>query len=150
MAEMTNPRVEAARRGENPAVVRKMPSGWAVMCDWQKLPGYLILLADPAVGSLNNLTGPERQQFLTDMGLMGDALLEVTDAIRINYQILGNLDPVLHAHVCPRYAWEDVKLIKGPTAHYDKSTGPFFDPDRDRELMDKIGAALDDLMGKEE
>ena len=149
MSGTANQQVEAARRGENPTVVRKMPSGWAVMCDWQKLPGYLILLADPAVASLNNLTGQERRQFLTDMGLMGDALLEVTDAIRINYQILGNLDPVLHAHVCPRYAWEDVKLIKGPTAHYDKSTGPFFDVDRERQLMDKIRMAIDRLEGKD-
>ncbi len=149
MSNIVNQRVEAARNGENPTVVRRMPSGWAVLCDWQKLPGYLILLADPVVASLNDLTGGQRLQFLTDMAMMGDALLQVTDAVRINYQILGNLDPVLHAHVCPRYTWEDAKLIKGPTALYDKSAGPFFDLDRDRELMDKIRAALDGLEGKD-
>jgi len=150
MDDTANARVEAARRGENPTVVRRMPSGWAVMCDWQKLPGYMILLADPVVGSLNDLAAREREQFLTDMGLMGDALLDVTDAIRINYQILSNLDPVLHAHVCPRYAWEPDDLRRGATNRYDKSAGPFFALDRDRELMDRIRAALDDLMAGRE
>ena len=142
---MVNQRVEAARRGKNPTVVQQMPSGWAVMCDWQKLPGYLILLADPVVGSLNDLAPEDRQQFLTDMAMLGDALLETTDAARINYQILGNLAPVLHAHVCPRYAWEADDLRKGPTAHYDKSSGPFFDADHHRGLMEKIRAALAEL-----
>jgi len=138
-------RTEAARRGENPAVVRRMASGWAVMCDWQRLPGYLILLADPIVPSLNDLDAPARQRFLADMALLGDALLAATDAVRVNYQILGNKDPFLHAHVCPRYAWEEPRLRVGSTALYDKSAGPFFDPARDRELMVRIGVAIDDL-----
>ena len=149
MSRITNQRVEAARKGENPTVVRRMPSGWTVMCDWQKLPGYLILLADPVVASLNDLTGRQRRQFVTDMALMGDALLQVTDAVRINYQILGNLDPFLHAHICPRYAWEPDELRTRETNRYDKSAGPFFDAQRDRELMDKIRAALDRLEGKD-
>ena len=149
MSKIVNPRVEAARRGENPTVVRRMKSGWVVMCDWQKLPGYLILLADPVVGSLNDLADPERRQFLADMALMGDALLEVTDAFRINYQILCNLDQFLHAHVCPRYAWEPEKLRIGQVNNYDQSAGPMFDANRDRELMDTIRQAIDRLEGKD-
>ncbi len=149
MTEIINQRVEAARRGENPTVIRKMESGWAVLCDWQKLPGYVILLADPVVSSLNDLAGPDREQFLRDMGTIGEALMEVTDAIRINYQILGNLDPFLHAHVCPRYAWEPDELRRRETNRYDKSAGPFFDLEHDKELMDKIAAALDELTDNE-
>ena len=145
MSIISNPRVEAARRGENPAVVRKMLSGWAVMCDWQKLPGYMILLADPVVESLNDLSGQERKQFLADMTLMGDALLEVTDTFRINYQILCNLDPILHAHICPRYTWEPEELRTGQVNHYDWSAGPEFDVHRDRDLMNKICMAIDNL-----
>ena len=37
------------------------------------------------------------------MATIGDALLEVTGAFRINYEILGNLEPALHAHIIPRY-----------------------------------------------
>ncbi len=146
MSETIPDRIAAARRGENPMVVRRMPSGWAVMCDWQKLPGYLILLADPPVASLNDLTADARQQFLADMASLGDALLKATGATRINYQILCNLDPFLHAHICPRYAWEEEQFRTGSTALYDKSAGPFFDADRHRELMDKIKATIDELL----
>ena len=148
MDTIVNRRVQAARSGENPTVVRRMPSGWAVLADWQGLPGYVILLADPVVGDLNALAGPQRQRFLKDMTLIGDALMEVTDATRINYQILGNLDPVLHAHICPRYAWEPDALRRASTAHYDKSGDPRFDVEKHRELMRKIGEALDRLRGQ--
>ncbi len=142
MGELTNPRVEAARRGENPTVICRMPSGWAVLCDWQYLPAYTILLADPVVGTLNDLDAARRGEFLSDMAGIGDALLEVTDAIRINYQVLCNKDRFLHAHICPRYAWEAPDKLTGPTAHYDKSAGPFFDADEHRGLMDRIARAI--------
>ena len=44
------------------------------------------------------------------MAALGDAVLEATGAERINYEILGNVDPALHAHVIPRHASEDPDL----------------------------------------
>jgi diadenosine tetraphosphate (Ap4A) HIT family hydrolase len=136
-------RVETARRGENPTVICRMASGWAVMCDWQKLPGYTILIADPLVPSLNDADEASREVFLKDMVTIGDVLLKVTDAIRINYQILGNLDPYLHAHICPRYSWEEPRLLKGVTAMYNKPEGPFFDAKAHGPLMERIRAGID-------
>ena len=48
------------------------------------------------------------------MALVGDALLEVTGAYRINYAILGNTDPALHAHIVPRFLTEPDEYRKGP------------------------------------
>ena len=143
------PRIAAARRGENSTVIRRLQSGWVVLADWQYLPGYVILLADPQVSSLNDLSESERAIFLCEMGHVGDALLAATDSVRINYSILGNSDPDLHVHICPRYSWEDPSLLKGPTAHYDKAGEPRFDADRDRPLMDKIGSFLDKCLDRE-
>lgn len=92
--------------GENPLVVGRMRSGFVVMGDSQFLPGYVLLLAFPQVSKLNDLSGPERAQFLSDMALVGDAQLATLPAIRSNYVILGNLDPFLHAHIWPRYTDE--------------------------------------------
>jgi diadenosine tetraphosphate (Ap4A) HIT family hydrolase len=78
-----------------------MPSGWAVIGDQQFIPGYSLLLPNPVATDLNALTGEQRNQYLSDMVLIGDALLEVTDAYRINYEILGNTEPALHAHIFP-------------------------------------------------
>ena len=99
-------RIAAARAGTNPTVICRIPSGWAVLCDSQFLRGYSILLADPPVATLNDLSREQRIVYLNDMALIGDALLEVTGAYRINYAVLGNTDPFLHAHIVPRYMTE--------------------------------------------
>ncbi len=121
-----------------------MPSGWAVLCDVQFLRGYSILLADPVAPDLNALDKQKRAEFLLDMAILGDALLEVTGAYRINYDILGNLDPALHAHVIPRYLTEPEAMRRGPLWLYDKAVRDSvkFDYDRDKELMRQIGDAV--------
>ena len=118
--------VEAARHGELPRVIARMKSGWAVLGDPQITYGYCVLLPDPVVSDLNALTGEARRQFLDDMARLGDAVLEETGAERINYEILGNVEPALHAHVIPRHASEDAQLRKKPVWLHDWSTAPAF------------------------
>ena len=98
--------VEQCRAGHYPPGVAKVSSGWVVMGERQVLPGYCLLLPDPVVPHLNALQGGARVQFLADMGMVGDALLAVTGALRINYAIFGNVEPALHAHIFPRHADE--------------------------------------------
>ncbi|HSB66906.1 MAG TPA: hypothetical protein VLD65_10025 [Anaerolineales bacterium] len=137
-------RVEAARAGLNPTVICQVPSGWVVMCDTQFLRGYCILLADPVVASLNDLSQAERAQFLCDMASIGDALLEVTGAFRINYAILGNSEPVLHAHIIPRYLSEPEEFRNNVPWSHPKSEKDtmLFDLERDRPLMEKLKQAI--------
>ena len=119
--------VEAARRGELERVVARMLSGWAVLGDPQITRGYCLLLPDPVVPDLNALTGDARRQFLDDMAALGDAVLAATDAERINYEILGNVEPALHAHVIPRHAAEDPERRRTPVWLHDWKTAPAID-----------------------
>ena len=118
--------VEAARRGELARVIRKMQSGWAVLGDPQITRGYCLLLPDPVVSDLNALSGEARRQFLDDMVRLGDAVLAETGAERINYEILGNVEPALHAHVIPRHAGEDPVLRTKPVWLHDWSAAPAY------------------------
>lgn len=137
-------RVEAARRGDNPAVIAHVASGWVVLGDRQFLRGYCLLLADPVVGSLNTLSIEERAQFLTDMTAVGDALLAATDAVRINYSILGNAEPALHAHLHPRYSHEPEGHRQRPVWSYPRERREAlpFDCERDRPLMTALQREL--------
>ena len=119
--------VEAARRGELARVITRMPSGWAVLGDPQITRGYCLLLPDPVVPHLNSLSGDAREQFLHDMTLLGDAVLAATGAERINYEILGNVEPALHAHVIPRHTSEDPELRKKAVWLHDWSAAPPID-----------------------
>jgi diadenosine tetraphosphate (Ap4A) HIT family hydrolase len=134
--------VEAARDGNNPRVVTKLDGAWLFMGEAQFLPGYMLIVPDPVVTDLNALPLPARDRLLRQVGLVGDALLEHTDAVRINYEILGNLQPALHVHIFPRYADEAEDLRTKPVWSYDWDAAPRFDPDRDKALMDKVKSHL--------
>jgi diadenosine tetraphosphate (Ap4A) HIT family hydrolase len=133
-------RVELARAGKNPTVICRVQSGWVVLGDSQFLPGYTLLLSDPVVSSLNDMTPKARSVFLEEMACVGDALLRCTDAYRVNYEILGNLDPALHAHIFPRYMSEPEEKRKLPVWYYEKAIreAVSFDSRRDRPLMERL------------
>src|SRR5688572_18078630 len=126
MSTAIHRQVQAARSGELTRIVARMKSGWAVLGDPQITSGYCLLLPDPVVSDLNALSGDARRQFLHDMAALGDAVLKVTGAERINYEILGNVEPALHAHVIPRFASEDSGLRKQPVWLHDWSIAPPF------------------------
>jgi diadenosine tetraphosphate (Ap4A) HIT family hydrolase len=134
--------VAAARAGTNPSVIARLPSGWAVIGDVQFLPGYCLLLGDPVVPSLNDLSCQARAQFLEDMVRIGDAILKSTDSFRINYEILGNSEPELHAHVIPRYASEPEERRLMPAWFYDWENAVRFSEQEHGHIVRAIRARL--------
>ncbi|NKQ28936.1 HIT family protein [Streptomyces galbus] len=117
-------RIGAALRGENPTVLRRLESGFAVIGDVQFLPGYCVLLVDePGVQRLSDLPRPKRLAFLSAMDRLGGAVERACGRLdpgfrRVNLEILGNTDPFLHAHVWPRYEWEPAELVGKPVWLY--------------------------------
>ncbi|QXE38744.1 diadenosine tetraphosphate hydrolase [Streptomyces sp. GMY02] len=147
-------RIGTALRGENPAVMRRLTAGFAVIGDVQFLPGYSVLLVDePSVQRLTDLPRAKRRSFLSDMDQLGEAVERACrrldpDFRRVNLEILGNTDPFLHAHVWPRYEWEPAELVGKPVWLYPRErwnnqqsrTGPQHDA-----LREAIGSELDQL-----
>lgn len=127
-------RVAALQAGQDPTLIARLPSGWAVFGEQQFLRGYALLLPDPVVGHLNDFpvapdgSSPARDLFLQDMGRLGEALWRATGAIRINYALFGNMEPALHAHLIPRYLDEDPTLATAHPWAYDWASAPPCDP----------------------
>lgn len=134
--------VDAARAGTLDRVVARMTSGWAVLGDPQITDGYWLLLPDPVVPDLNALPRDKRRQFLEDMAALGDAVLHVTGAERINYEILGNVEAALHAHIIPRHTYETPEKRKQPVWLHDWSAAVPFGGGAHDELRSRIAAAL--------
>jgi diadenosine tetraphosphate (Ap4A) HIT family hydrolase len=143
-------RLERLDRGENPALILRMPSGFALMGDTQMLPGYCMLFAFPEVDHLTDLEGLARARYLLDMSLLGQAVLNVTGCRRVNYGILGNLDPFLHAHVWARYEWEQDPYRTAPFTDYPAEVRGApdhrYDPEKHAELQDRLRAELERLL----
>jgi diadenosine tetraphosphate (Ap4A) HIT family hydrolase len=112
------------------------------MGDPQVLRGYCLLLPDPVVPHLNALPPEGQAAFLADLARLGQAVLEATGALRINYALFGNLEPALHAHVHPRYADEPEALRTAHPWAYDWSEARRFDPVRDRALLAVLRSRL--------
>ena len=123
MDDWRRDRIGAAERGANPMVVVRMSSGFAFVGDTQFLPGSCVLLAAPRMGHLSDPSFERRARFLFDMSLLGEAIERACrhDGLRrVNYEILGNTDAYLHAHVFPRYDGEPTEHAAMPVWLYPR------------------------------
>jgi diadenosine tetraphosphate (Ap4A) HIT family hydrolase len=134
--------VDRCRADDYPAAVARLRSGWVIMGERQVLAGYCLLLPDPVVPHLNALPCESRGQFLSDMAMVGDALLDVMAALRINYAIFGNVEPALHAHIFPRHSSEPEATRSAQPWALDWNAAPVYSEDRHGELKRRIAAAI--------
>lgn len=87
-------RIATALRGENPTVLWRLTSAFAVIGDVQFLPGYSVLLVDePDVQRLSDLPKAKRLSFLSDMDQLGEAVKRACRRLdpafrRVNLEIL--------------------------------------------------------------
>lgn len=150
MEEWKKDRIGSCEREENPTLICKMKSGFAVMADSQFLPGYVILLRYPKVDSFSDLTLEERSQYLIDTTLIGDALNKVCTPRKINYSTLMNKDNYLHTHIEARYDWESDEYKYGPSWAYPNrerwSEKYEFSEEKHCDLKHKLAAELKKLM----
>lgn len=65
--------------------------------------GYCVLMCRRHVIEPWELTPEERSLFFDDLAHAGRALQSAFNADKMNYNILGNIIPHLHAHILPRY-----------------------------------------------
>ena len=69
-------------------------------------------------------------------------LLATTGCVRVNYEILGNTDPALHAHIVPRYASEPEDRRRMPIWLYDWAAAPDFSETTHGAMRQRIADEL--------
>lgn len=145
---MSGETIEQKRARRPPLAV--MQSGIAVIGDTQFLPGYSLLLREPRVARLEDLPLRERELFLKEMAMLGEAVQIACSPRRVNYSIYGNTDAFLHAHVFPRYEWEPADRVTRPVWTYPQEnwTNPAMEYDEGEHgaTRERISAVLKGLM----
>lgn len=143
-------RVTRIKAGNDPELIAKMPSGYAILGKYQPdaITGCCMLLPKAVVPSPNDLNHADRAQFFADLVLLGDAIMQVTGSERINYLVLCNQVPELHGHCVPRFDAEDpTKRMQGPFEAYDFGNARVADASaQDKELHTKLQATLNALL----
>jgi len=66
--------------------------------------GYCVLVLKRHAVELDDLTSEERAALIEEIARVGHAIREVCSPAKLNYEILGNIVPHVHAHIIPRYA----------------------------------------------
>ncbi|MEM9066638.1 MAG: hypothetical protein AAGB51_14260 [Planctomycetota bacterium] len=150
-ADPISNRIARITAGNDPQFLHRFESGYAILANQQppELRGGCMLLPDPVPASLEEMERDARTQFLADFAVLGEAVKHATGAERINYLVLCNQVPWLHAHAVPRFASEDETLrLKDPFEAYDFGAAPKADATGpDRELHASIRDAIRSLVG---
>jgi diadenosine tetraphosphate (Ap4A) HIT family hydrolase len=142
-------RISRIKDNTNKYFVREFPSGYVVMGDFQFYDGYTIFLSKIHAVELHQLTKAQRSQFLEDMATTAEAVYNAFNPLKLNYELLGNLDSHMHWHIFPRYAGDPdpknpVSVIP-PEVRNAESTRP--SPEKLEELKQRLGQELDKLLG---
>ena len=69
----------------------------------QFVPGYCILICARHAREPYDLGAAERALYFEDMMRAAQALDQVFNPVKMNFQLLGNAVPHLHCHLLPRY-----------------------------------------------
>ncbi len=138
---------------DKPEFLYEFEYSYVELGHYQFFPGYCILFSKIPYESLNAMPNQERQGYLMEMTLLGDAMLEALDhPTRINYATLGNTDKVLHTHLFPRYSWEEESLRKTVVWRYplEKLEDPNcrFNADKYGDIKRKLQEKIDEIYRK--
>ena len=109
------------------------------LCTNQYIKGYCVLICHKHVREPYELPRDERDMFFEDMMRAGLALEYVFKSDKMNFQILGNAVPHLHAHIEPRY-------LGDPAPHRPIHSGEktvLLKPEEYQDLIKQIRSALD-------
>ncbi len=97
-------RIELIKQDKNPYFVKEFETGYAVIGDHQHFKGYTLFLCKEHVTEIHNLSPSFRNQHLSEMADVSQAVSTAFSAEKMNIESLGNGDSHLHWHIFPRKA----------------------------------------------
>jgi diadenosine tetraphosphate (Ap4A) HIT family hydrolase len=147
-------RVDRILRGDDPQFIAETPAGYAILGNQQPeaLPGCCMLLPRlPVAAHIDDMPRGDRARFLADFADLGEAVRRATGCERVNYLMLCNHVPEVHAHAIPRFAAEEpAKRLMDPFAAYDFAAARKADATRgpDADLVHRLRDALQAVLAR--
>jgi diadenosine tetraphosphate (Ap4A) HIT family hydrolase len=108
--------------------------------DDARFPGRCILVYNNHVEDLTELDERSTSRFMADVKDVARAVGHVVPVDRMNYAILGNVEPHLHMHLIPRVAVSDPLFGRPPWERVDPVVS--LDAETKREIVQRLRAAL--------
>jgi diadenosine tetraphosphate (Ap4A) HIT family hydrolase len=89
-------------RGKPLDIVAELPASWVTAGQMAPLPGYAAVVSKRHVVEPFELSAREQMAFWVDALRAAQALFDLFQPIKMNYEIHGNTIPHLHMHLYPR------------------------------------------------
>ena len=143
-------RIKSILEERNPHFVKELKTGYVVVGDYCRFPGYAVFICKSHVNDLHELPFFKRTRFLTELSLVEEAVYEAYKPDKMNVEILGNGDPHLHVHFFPRFAGDTPEI--GPVWRvpmqemYSKEY--LLEGKRLNEAVMKLRSSLDRVLSK--
>ncbi|HET6851891.1 MAG TPA: HIT family protein [Pyrinomonadaceae bacterium] len=90
-------------RGGPTDAIAELETSFLIASENGPMKGYCFLLYKRHVIELYELPAEEATAFMRDVQRAAKAVHEITQAVKLNYEIHGNTIPHLHLHLFPRY-----------------------------------------------
>ena len=143
-------RIKAIIEDRNPHFVKELKTGYVLVGDHCRFPGYAVFICKSHVNDLHELPFFKRTRFLTELSLVEEAVYEAYKPDKMNVEILGNGDPHLHVHFFPRFAGDTPE--KGPVWWVPKqemyAKEYLLEGKRLNEAVMKLRSSLDQVLSK--
>ena len=97
-------RIELIKQGKNPHFVKELETGYVVIGDGQYFKGYTLFLAKEHVTELHQMEYETKIKFLEEMSIVQEAVAKAFQAEKMNIELLGYGDALVHWHLFPRKA----------------------------------------------
>lgn len=144
-------RINQIERGENPYFVRELETGYVVIGDQQRIPGYTVFLCKQHATELHHLEPAFRDRFLHEMALVAEAVYAAFGPDKLNYSLLGAGRGLhMHWHMHPRRAGDTPS--PGPVWQLGSElSDPKYTPTPQElaRLKARLAAALEAVLQKE-
>jgi len=103
--------VEPNRRRKEPLWIADLKVSTAFLSENQICPGYTYLVYNKGHATeLFQLATQERQNIMEDITKIAKAIFDAFHPKKMNYELLGNIDPHLHWHIIPRKTSDPIPL----------------------------------------
>lgn len=96
-------------RSERPGIAATLDSCLVAVDETVNVRGYCCLILRRHATELHQLSADEGAAFVNDAQRVARVLQQVTGAIKLNYEIHGNIIPHIHLHIVPRYAGDPIE-----------------------------------------
>jgi diadenosine tetraphosphate (Ap4A) HIT family hydrolase len=120
-------------------VIAELEVSWLCSGDGGPLRGYCCLFFKRHAVELHDLTEAEGAAYMRDIQKVSRAIKSVTGAVKMNYDIHGNIIPHVHTHFYPRRVGDP---WQGTSIHGRAVPTPVYAPGEFSEFVARLQEAL--------